>query len=234
MKYLNQASAAYRADNSLPRPPLWNTTIETIAFDTKNNPGIAVNAAFDAAQAGVIAIVGEYTSGPSQQVAYVTTRYQIPQISPASTIVEFTTNHATLYPYFMRMVPQVALQSQQMAKLFVTQFGWKKIGIIFASDPLGTGGTTALVQAAPKVGLEVLVQASFNLGDTDFTFQIDRLVSSGARIIVFWGIAGDLQNIFRAINSGFASGLNPNLLEMGINGFFAMARSMSRAYPCTL
>lgn len=61
VKTINNASATWRAANdpSLPRPLLANTTIEMIAFDTKNNPGIAVNAAFDAANAGVIAMVGE-------------------------------------------------------------------------------------------------------------------------------------------------------------------------------
>lgn len=149
----------------------------------------------------------------------MTTRYKIPQISPASSVVEFTTNHAALYPFFMRLVPQVALQSQQMAHLFVNFFNWKKIGILFASDPLGTGGATALVQEAVKVGLNVLVQASFNLGDTDHTFQIGRIVDSEARIIVFWGLSSDLQRIFRSIQAGYAAGRNPNLLGDGYQWF---------------
>jgi ABC-type branched-subunit amino acid transport system substrate-binding protein len=212
---VNSQSAAWRANNSRPQPRFWNTTIVPLWFDGDNTAAASVNAAYDAATNGVVAIVGDYSSTPAQMIQYVCARAKIPQVSPGASIDEFTQNHFSTYPFFMRLVPQIAQQAAQMAAAIRRTFKWTRVAVIYGGDAFGTGGAVAFAKAAGTEGINILAQVSFTVGGLDFSFEIDRLVSSEARIFVYWGLAADLINFLRAIKAGFGAGRNPDLLGEG-------------------
>ena len=225
---VNNASAAWRANTSLPKPRFPNSTIVPVWYDGDNSAAASVNAAYDAATRGVLAIIGDYSSTPAQMIQYVCARAKIPQISPGASIDDFTDNHFSVYPYCMRLVPQIAQQAAQMAAVLRRTFKWRRVATIYASDAFGTGGAVAFAKSAASEGIDILAQVSFNLGETDFTFEINRLVSSEARVLVYWGLAADLINFMRAIKAGAKAGNNPDLLGDGYQ-FFLCHGGVSKA-----
>jgi hypothetical protein len=55
------------------------------------------------------------------------------------------------------------------------------------------------------------VSTSFNIGDKDVSFQVQRLIAADVRIIIYWGLTGDLRTLWYAAEAAAASG-QPNLL----------------------
>ena len=213
---INNRSSTWRAAggalSGLPRPLCGDVELEPIWFDTQSDPGLSATSTYDAIAAGAAVIIGEFQTANSLQVQYITRKYGVPQLSPAATGLEFTKDHTRLYPTFLRNIPHLGAQAFQMTHAIKDYFGWSKIAIVATSDSFGNGGMLETSSTAAAIGVEVLATVSFNIGDIDLHYQIERLVESKARIFVFWGLVGDLQSLWRAIATGFAQKTNPNLL----------------------
>lgn len=230
---INAQTAAYAADPTLPRPLLGANTLIPIYFDSESDQAKAIDQAYEAyALGGAIAIIGEWQTDASKLIQYICSfgTVNMPQISPGASGVDFTTEHDTTYPYFMRNIPSCALQAAQLTRFLFKTFSWKKIGILHATDSFGSDGSAQTVLAATDIGTEILADVSFGIGDTDFTFQISYLVSSNARIIVFWGLTADLQTLWTAIKAGYEAGTNPNLLGSGYQWILCEAATSDALY----
>ncbi|HMK37225.1 MAG TPA: ABC transporter substrate-binding protein [Desulfomonilaceae bacterium] len=64
----------------------------------------------------------------------------------------------------------------------------KKIGLIVASDSFGKDGKSWLEKLAPKYGLTIVADESFNPTDTDVTAQLTKIASQNPEGIVCWTI----------------------------------------------
>jgi ABC-type branched-subunit amino acid transport system substrate-binding protein len=116
---------------------------------------------------------------------------------------------ASTYPYFMRNMPQVGLQAVQMAQM-IFELGWRRVGLVYTSDAFGAGGAAEFTAACARLNLDILVSTSFNIATTDVGFQVSRLAQSDARIMVYWGVVGDLTTLWRAMSRDA-----PQLLQDG-------------------
>ncbi len=63
-----------------------------------------------------------------------------------------------------------------------------KIGLITSSDAFGKDGKTSIEKLAPKYGLTVVADESFNPSDTDVTAQLTKIAAASPDAIVCWTI----------------------------------------------
>ena len=203
---INRASAAWRANQSLPMPMLPYTELVLDYYDSKSLPSATVNAAVDAIAAGASIIIGEYQTPTSQIIQYVASNHNVTQISPTANGIEFTTDHAATYPYFARTVPSIGIEAILLTRCLKEFFGWTRFAMLRSSDSFGAGAAATVVQTAKTFGLTVLADVPFNIGDTDFTFSILRLIDSNARIFAFYGAVTELRTCWLQMRSGFQSG----------------------------
>jgi hypothetical protein len=146
------------ADSLLP-----NTQLKLAFRDSKRSPGFAFFGALQLGteafySAGVSAIIGAASSGPSSSAALVTAQLQarsgyapdhspenhdifwsdrvaatqIPQISYSATSP--TLSNGKQYTYFLRTPPSDALEGEAIADLLVNGFGYKKVATVNSDD----------------------------------------------------------------------------------------------------
>lgn len=72
-----------------------------------------------------------------------------------------------------------------------------KVGMIYDSNSYGTDGRDLLRAMAPKSGVTVVAEESFNSKDTDFTIQLTRVKDAGAQAIICWGTNPAPANLTR-------------------------------------
>ncbi|CAF1079678.1 unnamed protein product [Rotaria sordida] len=191
------------------------TKLRFVSNDTNSDIGTAIIDAFwQCVYGNVIGIVGEYVSGISQAVQYVSRHYKVPQISYGSTSSEFTEFHSIRYPYFLRTIPNLNLQSVSLAHLIASQ-GWKNIALIYTTDAQTFHSVQMFLASAQKLNITILVSTSFATGTTNLTTQMKAIKQSQVRIILFIGTIVDQQVL---INNSLIEGLTgPGYQWIGIH-----------------
>jgi branched-chain amino acid transport system substrate-binding protein len=71
---------------------------------------------------------------------------------------------------------------------FLKERNLKKVALITASDGFGKDGKTWLTELAPKFGLTIASDESFNPADTDMTAQLTKIAAAKPDAIVCWTI----------------------------------------------
>ena len=64
--------------------------------------------------------------------------------------------------------------------------GITKIGLISDSGGFGKDGAAVMATEAPKAGVTIVANQTFNPGDTDMTAQLTKIKNSDAEAIVMW------------------------------------------------
>lgn len=127
---------------------------------------------------------------------YVSRYYRVPQISFGSISNEFTENHDTKYPYFLRTTANQKNITNALISYIQNQ-GWKHIAVIYTTDSTTFYSAKQLVDTAEKFNVKVLVSVSFASGARNLTKEMQILKKSRARIIVAICISTDVQTIMK-------------------------------------
>jgi branched-chain amino acid transport system substrate-binding protein len=61
-----------------------------------------------------------------------------------------------------------------------------KIGLISDSGGFGKDGVAVITEEAPKAGIKIVANETFNPGDSDMTAQLTKIKNSDAEAIVMW------------------------------------------------
>ena len=151
------------ADTLLP-----NTQLRFAYRDSKRDDGSAFSGALELTRdtfggAGVSAIVGAASSGPSMSAALVTAKMTVPQISYSST--SSLLSDGKTYSYFLRTPPSDAFQGVGIADLIKNLFGYTRVATVSSTDGYGSAGIAAFHTAADEVGeAGMLKQLPLSLG----------------------------------------------------------------------
>ena len=131
----------------------------------------------------VLAVVGGSGTGNAAAVVNLFTEAKIPFLTCCAGTAGVTN---PVLPYVFR-TPQTSrvmldriLDYLQAAKL-------AKAGIIYDSNAYGTDGRDQFRAMAPKSGVTIVAEESFNTKDTDFTVQLTKVKNAGAQAIICWG-----------------------------------------------
>ncbi|MDH6179959.1 branched-chain amino acid transport system substrate-binding protein [Microbacteriaceae bacterium SG_E_30_P1] len=121
------------------------------------------------------AIIGAASSGTSLQFIDQVVGANVIQFSPANTSAEFTTyDDKDLY---FRTAPSDVLQGEVLGNL-IAEDGNETLGMIVLNDSYGTGLASFTKEAFEAAGGEVVAEATYNTGDTNFSAQISEVLAA--------------------------------------------------------
>jgi ABC-type branched-subunit amino acid transport system substrate-binding protein len=85
---------------------------------------------------------------------------------------------------FVGTYPNNVVEGQQLGNFIYSQ-GWKKVALLFTTDSYAASGATATAESLDALGVNVLVSVSFTQNQQDLSFEMSRLASTNARVIIF-------------------------------------------------
>jgi branched-chain amino acid transport system substrate-binding protein len=156
--------------------------IEVIFEDDGTDEAKAVAAASKLIeQDKVVAIIGATGTGQSMAVRNEIDRAGIPQLSMAggSAITAKLDPLVFQTPWSNTLVVPFTLD-------YLKKQGITKIGVISDTGGFGKDGAAVLAAEAPKAGVTIVSNQTFNVGDADMTAQLTNIKKSGAQAVVMW------------------------------------------------
>jgi len=156
--------------------------LELIIEDDGTDEAKAVAAASKLlSQDEVIAVLGATGTGQSMAIRSEINRAGVPQISMAGGTVITSTFDPLVFqtPWSNALVVPFVLDR-------IKADGHTKIALISDSGGYGKDGNAIIVAEAPKKGIQIVSEQTFNPGDTDFSAQLTKIKSSDAQAILMW------------------------------------------------
>jgi len=152
---------------------------------------------------GVSAIVGAASSGVSLQfIDQVTKEAGVIQISPANTSPVFTDYDDD--GLFFRTAPSDVLQGEVLGNLLAAD-GHETVAMIVINDAYGTGLRDYTTLAFEAAGGAVVATPSYNVGDTNFTSQINEMLAEDPDAIVVLAFDETKTIVPALIDAGFSN-----------------------------
>jgi branched-chain amino acid transport system substrate-binding protein len=169
--------------------------VELIYEDDATDEAKAVAAASKLIeQDQVVAIIGPTGTGQTMAVRGDVDRAEIPQVSMAGGTV--ITNPVDKWvfatPWPNTIVVPFTLD-------YLKAQGITKIGVISDTGGFGKDGQAVLAAEAPKAGIEIVADESFNPGDTDMTAQLTKISKAGADAVVMWTAGSEAAIIAKEV-----------------------------------
>jgi len=156
--------------------------VELIIEDDATDDSKAVAAASKLIeQDNVVAIIGSTGTGATMAVRGDVQRAKLPQVSMAGGTVVTNPVDPLVFatPWSNTIVVPFTLD-------YLKKQGVTKIALISDSGGFGKDGQAVIAAEAPKAGIEVVADESFNPGDTDMSAQLTKMKNSDAEAIVIW------------------------------------------------
>ncbi len=168
--------------------------IEVIIEDDGSDESKAVAAASKLIdQDEVIAILGASGTGQSMAMRSELQRAGVPQISLAGgTVIT-----ADLDP----LVFQTAWSNTLVVPFVLDAMkahGARRVALISDTGAYGKDGRDIVLTEAPKSGIEIVSDQTFNPGDTDMSAQLTRIKGSGADAVLLWNAGKEAATIVKA------------------------------------
>ncbi|HHY45759.1 MAG TPA: ABC transporter substrate-binding protein [Firmicutes bacterium] len=167
--------------------------IEVVFLDDQAKASEAINAVRKAIyDIKTPVILGPDWSGLVLACMPIAAKEGIPQIVSATNVR--ITNQGV--PTIFRMRANDSIPAKAIAE-YVTQKGFKKIGIMYTNEDYGKGFMEETQKNLTRLGNPARVIESCNLGDTDFTAQVLSFKNSGADMILALGKEIELAKFLR-------------------------------------
>lgn len=156
--------------------------IEYIVEDEKGDPNEAVNAYNKLVSSdGVVAVIGDVTTKPTQAVAQKSVQDNIPLITASATGEEVTQAGENVY----RVCFIDPYQGKLMANYASKQLSAKTAAIIYDNgDPYSTGIADAFEASAKELGMEVVAKEGYQTGSTDFNSQLAKVKAANPDVLL--------------------------------------------------
>ena len=154
--------------------------------DSKCVPSAAVQAGHQVLARKPVALLAPACSGDSLALKPMLTAAHVPSCS--INLAPGITGEKN--PWMFRIAPSDTVTNRLFAK-YMESHGVKRIGIIHDTTGYGQSNAQTLISGLKKVGIEVTLDASYGLSDTDYSGQIVKLKNAGVDAAYFEGY--DLQ-----------------------------------------
>jgi branched-chain amino acid transport system substrate-binding protein len=138
----------------------------------------------------VVAIIGATGTGQTMSMRGDVDRAGIPQVSIAGgTAITVPLDKLVFQtPWSNTLVVPFTLKR-------LAADGITKIGLISDAGGFGKDGAAVIKVEAPKLGITVVAEETFNLGDTDMTGQLTKIKTAGAQAVVMWTAGAEAATI---------------------------------------
>ena len=164
--------------------------IELIVLDERGDPSEAVNAYNNLYDQGIVALIGDVTSKPCVAVAEVAKDDNMPMLTATGTAAEIT----TIGPNVFRTCFMDPFQGKVMATFAADELKAKKVAVMYDSGSDYSMGLAESfkAQAADK-GMELVAYEAYATADTDFTTNLNKIVSAAPEALFIPDYYGDVS-----------------------------------------
>lgn len=174
------------AGQELTAPDGTPRVVEIIEYDTEGSGDVAIPLAkklIDNDQVSII--VGGTRSPVSLALVPIMQEAEIPFISMASSseIVEPVEER-----YWVFKTPQSNRHTAPWQVRYVKEQGIDKIASIYVNNAYGEDGRNAIQEAAEEMGVEIVLEETFEASDTDLTAQLTKIKASDAGALLVTGL----------------------------------------------
>lgn len=159
--------------------------IEAFVMDDQAQITLGINAAKKLLYKNeVLAILGTPNSPVCLATMDITRKAETPQLvfGVAPKITQIGD------PWFIRVTPSDKILAGNFVKFVTQKLGIKKVAIFHDSSDYGKGGLSAVEKKLKEYNLNPVVIESFNVGDKDFSAQLNKIKNSGAEGVFLWGL----------------------------------------------
>jgi branched-chain amino acid transport system substrate-binding protein len=132
-------------------------------------------------QEDVVAIIGATGTGQTMAMRGDVQRAAIPQVSMAGGTVVTSPVDPLVFATPWSNLIVVPFTLDYLKSQDIT-----KIGVISDSGGFGKDGVAVLEAEAPKAGIKIVANETFNPGDTDMTAQLTKIKGTDAQAVVMW------------------------------------------------
>jgi branched-chain amino acid transport system substrate-binding protein len=144
----------------------------------------------------VVAIIGTSGTGTTMAIRGAVDRAGIPEVSMAG-------GNAVTGKFdplvFQTAWPNALVAPYELA--YLKKQGITKIGLISDSGGFGKDGKQTVDELAPKSGITITSDQTFNVGDTDMTTQLTNIKNSGAQAVLVWTAGKEATTIVKNAKS---------------------------------
>lgn len=134
----------------------------------------------------VWAILGTIDSANSHIAIRVALKAELVMVNSGDTDPTFI---ETNIPWVARVIGDDRQQSYLLVDYMIRKMGYKRIGIIRASNRYGRFGVREIKDSARRLGHPVAIEMAYKVGGDDFALQLDRIQEMNVDAIVHWGDA---------------------------------------------
>ena len=176
--------------------------MKLVPYDDKSSPEQAVKVVTRMIESDdVDIIVGSLHSGNILAQGPVNEKAQVPEIGIGTSPVWLQQG----YEYLFRPLPNTQILNIEIART-IDKLGFKKIGGLGRADEYGKNGIEGVTAELEKKGITIISEW-FQPGDTAFTGQLTKLISSDIEAIVAYGVDSDMGPIIKQIRQLGFTGL---------------------------
>jgi len=146
----------------------------------------------------VWAILGTIDGANSHIAIRVALKAEITMMNSGDTDPTFI---ETNIPWVFRCIGDDRQQGYLLVDYLYKKRGFKRLGIIRASNRYGRFGVREILDGSRRLGTPILLEMAYNLGIEDFSLQLERLKNENPDAIVHWGDAIDGAKILNQMRS---------------------------------
>lgn len=179
--------------------------VEVIFLDDQAKPEVAVNNTTRfITQDKVVGMLGPVNSGNGLAFRPLVEEAEIPTIVPIATAVSliydgpvYEAGKSKPSPYMFRTSMQDNFQVETILA-YAKQKGWDAIGLMHDTSGYGMASRDTAQALIPAGGFKILATATYNVGDTDMTSQLQRMEAAGVKQILNFGLGPENANLLRS------------------------------------
>jgi len=192
--------------------------IRIIPYDDKSSPEEAVKIVTRLIYVDKVhCIIGSHHSGNILASAPINEEAKIPEIGLGTSPVWLQQG----YEYLFRSLPNSGWGNIRLVEV-MKEMGVARVGILHTSDEYAKVGSDDLSKRFKDIGIEVVATESFNMGDTDWTGQITKIMNAGID-----GGEGDGFVVFT--NGEYIALIMKQIRQLGYDSFIYGPEGMAQA-----
>lgn len=156
------------------------STLEVISLDNTSNITESASIAQRLVSENVVGIVGPALTGTSQAQIPIITEAEVPVVLPAATYDDITLDESgNVLEYLFRVCFENSVQGEAAAIFAIENLGSQNVVIIsdYGSD-YSIGLAEAFKTKYQELGGNIVIEDSFQTGDTDFSSVLTRLIGA--------------------------------------------------------
>ena len=160
--------------------------IDLISYDEEGDATKAITGYNSLLDSGVVAIVGDVTTGPCTAVVAEAFPDNTPMITASATATSITYNADTntVYTNMFRSCFIDPFQGETMARFAVEVLKAKTAAILYDNgDTYSTGVYEYFVTKAKELGLELVAEESYASGAVDFSGQLTNIAAKNPDVL---------------------------------------------------